>query len=486
MSYYLGVDIGTTTAKAVAFSKDGMILYQVAAGYGMLHPAPGRSEQNPDEIFDAVIHTITNVLQTLAGKPLFIAFSAAMHSIIAVNDKGNPLTPCIIWADNRAAAMADSLRNSEQGYRFYTATGVPLHAMSPLCKLLWFKEVEPAVFTTAFKFIGIKEYVFYRLCGQFIVDTSIASATGLLNLSTLSWDEEILAYACIEPNRLSTLVSVKHICYCDNRQPGLSILNDIPFVIGASDGTLATLGSAAHDKEALSVTIGTSGAVRRLVTAPQTDSAMRSFCYHLKDTDYVIGGATNNGAIVLQWLKESLLQTDDDFEALFLQAATIVPGSNGLLLLPYLFGERAPLWNTNAKGVWFGFDIHHTKAHFIRACMEGVMYSLYSIARIVTHEDTSQQVYVSGGFTKSNLWLQIAADVFSRDVVVSGDGESAAFGAVLVGAEAVGLKTNFERTVVSVHQPIPGHHEIYQNCFSRFERLYGLLKEEMNGDSLQE
>jgi gluconokinase len=114
------------------------------------------------------------------------------------------------------------------------------------------------------------------------------------------------------------------------------------------------------------------------------------------------------------------------------------------------------------------------------------MYSLYSIARIVTHEDTSQQVYVSGGFTKSNLWLQIAADVFSRDVVVSGDGESAAFGAVLVGAEAVGLKTNFERTVVSVHQPIPGHHEIYQNCFSRFERLYGLLKEEMNGDSLQE
>ncbi|HLL41689.1 MAG TPA: FGGY family carbohydrate kinase, partial [Segetibacter sp.] len=179
MNYYLGVDIGTTSSKAVAFSEKGEVIANYSFGYEMQHPQPNWTEQDPDEILEAVINGINKVVQTFAPNlPRLISFSAAMHSLIAVDDKGNVMTRCIIWADNRADMIAEKLRNSDKGRQFYEASGVPVHSMSPLCKLLWFKEYQPNVFNTAFKFIGIKEYIFYKLFGNFVVDTSIASATG--------------------------------------------------------------------------------------------------------------------------------------------------------------------------------------------------------------------------------------------------------------------------------------------------------------------
>ncbi|MEJ7682416.1 MAG: FGGY family carbohydrate kinase [Segetibacter sp.] len=186
MNYYLGIDIGTTSSKAVAFSAKGEVIASYSFAYQMQHPQPNWSEQNPDEILAAVINGINKIVQTCAPDlPLFISFSAAMHSLIAVDDKGNLMTQCIIWADNRADIIAEKLRNTDKGYSIYAASGVPIHSMSPLCKLLWFKQHQSDIFNTAFKFIGIKEYIFYKLFGLFVVDTSIASATGLLNTKTL-------------------------------------------------------------------------------------------------------------------------------------------------------------------------------------------------------------------------------------------------------------------------------------------------------------
>lgn len=480
MSYYLGIDVGTTSAKAVAFSVQGQVIANFSFSYDIHHPHPNWSEQDPDEIFEAVIKGINKVVQTLApDTPLFVSFSAAMHSLIAADDKGNLLTQCIIWADNRADEIADTLRNSDKGRQFYYATGVPVHAMSPLCKLLWFKEHEPQIFNTAFKFIGIKEYIFYKLFGEYIIDTSIASATGLLNVKTLQWDEEIVTFTGITAAHLSQIVSAKHVLYYDGEHPQLSLTKNIPFVIGASDGALSNLGTGATNSNAMAINIGTSGAARVVVSAAETDGQMRTFCYHLSDNLYIAGGATNNGAIVLQWLKETLLQTDDDYEQLYEQAQTIEAGCEGLLFLPYILGERAPLWNSNAKGVYFGLTIQHTKAHLIRAAMEGVIFSLYSIGKILAEKKEITELRASGGFTKSTVWLQTLADVFNTKVLVPAAAESTAAGAVMLGAEALSIKTGFWNEASAAYIPISKHCEIYAKCFEKFERLYNLLKGEM-------
>ena len=480
MDYYLGIDIGTTSSKAIAFSVTGEVIASCSFDYEMNHPQPNRSEQNPNEIFEAVLKGIEKVVNEMSRQlPVFISFSAAMHSVIAVDEKGKLLSQCIIWADNRADIIAEKLRNSEKGRRFYSASGVPIHSMSPLCKLLWFKENQPYIFNTAYKFIGIKEYIFYKLFGDFVVDTSIASATGLLNTKTLQWDEEILNFVGITSSRLSEVVTTKHLLYYKGQNSTLSILKNVPFVIGASDGALSNLGTGATGKNAMAITIGTSGAARMVVSAPETDSKMRTFCYHLKDDLYIAGGANNNGAVVLQWLKESLLQTGESYEKLFEQAQAVAAGSEDLIFLPYILGERAPLWNSNAKGVFFGLHIEHTKAHLIRASMEGVIFSLYSIGKILAENKEITELHASGGFAKSTLWLQILADVFNIKVLVSEAVESSALGAVMLGAEAVGVTAVFQNQASVTYNPIATNHQLYINRFNKFERLYDLLKHEM-------
>ena len=176
MDYFLGIDIGTTAVKAVAFSANGKLLGEQSRSYLMLHPEPDRSEQDPEEILQAVFTCVENILQVFGYPPKLVSFSAAMHSLMAVDEKGIPISKCIIWADNRAAAIAARIRKEQREKTFYQKTGVRIHAMSPFCKLLWLRENDPALFQHAFKFIGIKEYIFFKLFGIYVVDSSIAAA----------------------------------------------------------------------------------------------------------------------------------------------------------------------------------------------------------------------------------------------------------------------------------------------------------------------
>ncbi|GEO09531.1 gluconokinase [Segetibacter aerophilus] len=484
MKYYLGIDIGTTSSKAVAFSETGQVVGDCSFPYQMHHPQTGWSEQDPEIIFTAVVNAINKVVLTLAPHlPIFISFSAAMHSLIAVDEKGKPLTQCIIWADNRSDLIAQKLRATEEGEQFYHSTGVPIHSMSPLCKLLWLRENAPEIFKTAFKFIGIKEFIFYKFFSQFVVDTSIASATGLLNSKSLQWDEEILNYVSITADRLSTVVSTKAI-FRDHTFNGLTNIKEVPFVVGASDGALSNLGTGATGK-AMAITIGTSGAARMIISQPKTDAGMRTFCYHLKDDLYVAGGANNNGAVVLQWLKESLLEAKEDYDELFEKAKVIKPGSDDLLFLPYILGERAPIWNANAKGVFFGLNVQHTKAHMVRASLEGVIFSMYSIISILAQQHEVSELHGSGGFAKSPLWVQMLADISGLKVLVSDTVESSALGAVMLGAEALGIETILKFNIISTYEPDGKNHQVYQKQFEKFERLYQLLKGEMVNEEMR-
>lgn len=484
MDYYIGIDVGTTSTKAVAFSITGTVLAQKSISYPILHPYENHSEQEPEKILDAVTHCLNNIATTLAGhNPVLISFSAALHGLILIDKNNSPLTNCIIWADNRAGELADILKNSEEGKSFYELTGVPIHAMSPLCKICWLKENDPTLFYKTAKFIGIKEFIFHRFFEKYIVDTAMASATGLLNTNLLQWEESVLTYSGIKKNQLSEIVPTTHIEYLPitlsgNLTTRLHAFKQTAFVIGSSDGGLANLGSGATGEGTMAVTIGTSSAVRIVTHQPTVDSRMRTFCYHLSGQQYIIGGGSNNGAIVLQWLKESILANTASYEEYFDMAETITPGSNDLLLLPFILGERAPVWNSNARGMYWGLDIKHTNAHMIRAAMEAVIYNVYSVGKILLEKNKINTIYANGGFTESTFWVQMLADMFNISVVVPPIEESSALGAVMIGMQALEISDNFDFAKGKNYQPDAANHQIYLKQSNKMERLYELVKGE--------
>jgi gluconokinase len=475
VDYFLGIDIGTTSVKAIAFSADGKVLNDQSMEYGLYHPASDRSEQHPDEILHALFRCVENNLHHFhQAPPVLISFSSAMHSLLAVDDRGNAISACMIWADNRAAEIASRLHRENKAEALYLKTGVPVHAMSPFCKLLWIKENDPLLFERAFKFVGIKEYVFYKLFGRFAVDSSLAAATGLMNMKTIQWDPDILEETGLRYQQLSPIVSVSEIF----RSPELfPALKDTAFVIGGSDGAMANLGTASQNDHSLVVSIGTSCAARMLVRGPVTDPSMRSFCYHVRDDLYLQGGAGNNGAIVLQWLRERFFLSELELPDFLARASLVPAGSDGLIFLPYILGERAPLWNASARGVLFGLSVDHTRDQVVRAAMEGVVYCVYAISRVILEKKGIRQIFVTGGFAQNDLWVQILADVFQLPVVVSETVENAAWGAVKSGMEALGIRPSGEGNVLKIIYPSAGVRELYQMQFSKFDYLYSVLKE---------
>lgn len=519
--YVVGVDIGTTSTKSVLYSNAGQEIEQHNVGYPLNAPIQDAAVQNPRQIFQAVIETVKQVINKAGinqSDILCLSFSAAMHSLIAVNKDGKPLTPSITWADNRSLKWAEKLKNEPEGHKIYTRTGTPIHPMSPLVKLIWLRESQPELWQQAAKFISIKEYVFWQLFGEYVVDYAIASATGLFNLENLTWDDSALSVAGIKASQLSQPVPTTHIMGGEDK-PQQSLLNseyaakmgiwaDIPVVIGASDGVLANLGVGAVSPGTVAVTVGTSGAVRATIKQPKIDPEERLFCYPIIENLWVIGGAINNGGISLRWVRDQLasgeidtakLLQQDPYELLMMIAKTIPAGSEGLIFHPYLTGERSPIWDANARGSFFGLTLHHNKAHMIRAVLEGVVYSLYQVFQAlesVTGEVT--HIRAAGGFAQSNLWRQILADIFNREVIVPKSYESSSFGAAILGLYALGkIDTLTEAKFVEAehqHTPIASNVANYQKIFplycsllDRFKSEYtaiAKLQEELNNRSL--
>ncbi|MNS42864.1 Xylulose kinase [compost metagenome] len=467
---YIGIDIGTTATKAVCFDNNGTVIREFSKSYPMYHPKPDWSEQKPDEILAAVLLCIQEITKDI--QPQFISFSSAMQSIMLIDDSGKPLTDAILWADNRAHSLAEKLKHSELGKQFYEKTGIPIHPFSPMTKIAWFKEFNSEIFSKAYKFISIKEYVWHHLTGEYVIDSSMASGTGLMNIHTLGWETDILNYLVIKPQQLSTIQSPIH------QSKGIS--DNFLYILGGGDGALANLGTGAMEKDRIALTIGTSGAVRLPIDKPYVDSKMRTQCYHLIEDQFLTLGAVNNGAIILQWLKESLLQTDATFETLFAQAEKIPAGSEGLLFVPYLLGERAPIWDASAQGTLLGIQIIHTQAHLVRATLEGILFGLLSVAEILLPDPEKRKettIMASGGFGKSELWLQMVADIFQMNVSVSQTTEGSAWGAVLIGMKSIGINIPVQNKIKKTFFPNAACKAVYEHHFEKFKRVYPLLKD---------
>ncbi len=475
MEYFLGIDIGTTSVKSIAFSKEGKTLCESSISYPIHHPFPDWSEQDPEEITHALIKTVENILQELHPQvPTLLSFSSAMHSLIAVDHNGAAISPSIIWADNRAAGISSEIHKTNRAKVLYEHTGLPIHAMSPFCKLLWLKENNRELFDRAFKFIGIKEYVFHKLFGVYAIDVSVASATGLLNAGTLQWDPWILEQVGIHADKLSEVVPIDKIFYPSAIFP---TLEKVPFVAGGSDGAMANIGST-EEPGSLVITIGTSSAARVILSRPYIDPGMRTFCYYIRQNQWLLGGASNNGGIVLQWLHENIFQSEKNVTDFLNQASAVKPGSDGLIFLPYLLGERAPIWNADAKGVLFGVQINHSQASLIRASLEGIIYCIYGISQAIMEQSDIRNIYATGGFARNELGLQIMTDVFNLPVLVCETVENSAWGAVKCGMRALGVQISSGAVVSKKYLPDAVSHSVYEKGFLRFQRLYELLKEE--------
>lgn len=499
-SYMIGVDIGTTSTKAVLFSKDGTVISHHTIGYPLLTPTPLTAEQNPAEIYQAVVGTIKETIKKGSINPenlLCISFSSAMHSVIAIDETGKPLTNCITWADNRSTKWAEKIKDEMNGHDIYLRTGTPIHPMSPLCKIRWMKEEKPEIFSKANKFISIKEYVFYQFFKKYVVDHSIASATGMLNLKQLDWDKEALEVAGITKDHLSELVSTTYYLQGldDQIANDLGILPSTPIVIGANDGVLSNLGVNAIEPGVVAVTIGTSGAIRTVTDRPVTDPKGRIFCYALTENHWVIGGPVNNGGMTFRWVRDVIAAAEvetakslgiDSYEVLTKIAERVSPGADGLLFHPYLAGERAPLWNANARGSFFGLTLHHKKEHMIRAVLEGVIFNLYNVLLALEEQiGVPTKVQATGGFARSELWRQMMADIFDQEVTVPESFESSCLGAAILGLYA--LKEIDSLNVVSnmvgathKHQPIKEHVEVYRELTPIYLRISRKLNEEYN------
>ncbi|XEC96384.1 gluconokinase [Paenibacillus tarimensis] len=491
----IAVDIGTTSTKTLLIGPEGQVIASHSAGYPLHTPSPEIAEQDPEDIYQAVRQGISNVMMACTAAKediLCVSFSSAMHSLILLDRDNVPLTRMITWADSRSQAAARKLIESGKGLDIYLSTGTPIHPMSPLVKLVWMKENRFPDYEAAAMFVGIKEYIFHKLFGTFVIDYSIASATGMFNLDRLEWDGAALAAAGVSEQQLSMPVPTTYTLRGLSGEDAdvLGLAPDTPFVAGASDGVLANLGSSVLDSRRMAVSIGTSSAIRTVVPKPTFDPQGRLFCYALTEDHWVIGGASNNGAIVLQWVVDQLfgpeaeqhkLSGRDPYEMLLQQAESIDPGADGLLFLPLLTGERAPFWNADARGVFFGLSLVHGKSHMLRAALEGVIYQVAVIHELLQQmSGECEEIVASGGFARSPLWCRMLADVLGQTVVIPTVVDSSGLGAARLGMYAVGAidtLTPFANELEGIrYEPDQARHERYKRLLPLYRQIYEQLK----------
>jgi gluconokinase len=472
--YLLAVDIGTTSAKCLAVSADGNVLSVQQKFYPTSFPQPGFAEQDPETIYQGVLEIIRASVKdpsSCAG----VCFSAAMHSLTAVDAAGKAMMPLIIWSDLRSTQQSRALERQGLAATLCNTTGTPVHPMSPLCKLMWLKEERPDIFSNAFKFLSIKEYIFFRFTGKFVIDHSIASATGMFDLEKLAWSEQALQLLSLSEEKLSEPVEVTAKFYLRPEMTDqLGIDQHVPIIIGASDGCLAQLGSGAMRSGDLSITVGTSGAVRLVSSKRLIDSSGKIFNYVLNKDQYVCGGATNNGTALLNWYTKKIdPSSETKMTALVEKALTIPPGCEGLIMLPYLLGERAPVYNPDSRGVFFGMAVHHTSLHLQRAMLEAICFELMWIVEFIESASTTcSRILVSGGFTHSPPWVQLLSDVMGRELILTEKQDASSYGAAMMGWGTLGYSLQAEQTEVQVFRPDQQIHSTYAKLFPVFKKLY--------------
>ena len=491
-SAWIGVDIGTTGARAVVFDRRGRALEAVARTYPLLAPRPGWAAQSPTTVHDATTEALATAAAWARANGWHVravGLSAILHSVLPIDAAGNALDDALIWADTRGDDEARAIRAAHDPLGLYRRTGGPVHPMYLPAKIRWWRTHRHDVFTGAARFAGIKDYVIGRWTGSAVTDRSTASGTGLFDVHAFDWADDLLDIAGIGRRHVPPLVEPTDAIDTPTawlRSIGLP--DDCLLVAGAGDGVLQTLGTGVSSPGQFVAMVATSGAVRSVVDRPVTDGDLaRTWCYYLAEGRWVAGAAINNAGIVLAWLRDQWAAVaratgghEPSLDEITGWASEVGAGAGGLIFLPYLAGERAPGWNARARGTIVGLSLSHDHRHIARATLEGVAYRMRTILEPMEEvAGAAQEIRVAGGFIRSPLWMQVTADVLGRDLTLVDSPEASSLGAAILAMRATGDVTSLDEaphvgTIGNVAPDAKAGHA-YDALYAQYRAIYSAM-----------
>lgn len=488
MDYFLGIDVGTTGAKAVLINQEGRVVSSASVEYPLYNPYPGWSEQNPEDWWQATVSAIREVIAQAGIRPSLVAgvgLSGQMHGSVFLGPHNEVIRPAILWNDQRTTQQCEWITQQVGAEKVRQITANPVLTGFTAPKIIWLRENEPHHYAQVHKVLLPKDYIRFRLTGVYATDVADASGTSLLNVPQRQWSEEILQALDIPRSWLPEVYEspqvTGHIHQEASGETGLPV--GTPVVAGAGDQAAGAVGTGIVEPGIVSSTVGTSGVVFAFSDQPRVDPQGRvhTFCHAVPGKWHVMGVMLSAGGS-LRWLRD-LLDTGD-YHHLTQEAGKIPAGCEGLIFLPYLTGERTPHADPHARGVFFGLSLRHTRAHLVRAVLEGVAYGLRDSFEILEEMGVPmEQVRASGGGARSPLWLQIQANVMHKPHALLNIDEGPAFGVALLAGVGTGRWSSVEEAcrktieVEKVIEPQGGITERYTDFYRIYKSLYPALKE---------
>ena len=484
MSLVLVADIGTTNTKVGVVDKKGNILSYKERENPIERPEQGAAEHNPDLLYKNFIELSQEVAKNYKDDIRIIALSAYQLGLLPISKDGKPLMNIITLLDTRPQKVFPKWSSTTDMKKLYKNTGCSATSLYPLSKIMWIKEERPEIFKNTGYFIGSKDWIMYKLTGDMITEPSIASATQLLNMHTLTWDDYALKIAQIKRDQLPDVVSGNKLYkkIKDDVRNKIGLKGDVFLLPGVYDGGGILVGVGGLEKEIGVVNLGTSAMVRIISDIPVLDEEMRLQTYGFFKDLWLTGAGINNAGIALKWLRYNVLE-GQEYETLTKEAKDIPEGAEGLFFLPYLSGERDPRIGNLASGVIFGIREYHTRGHIVRAILEGVAYTARLVIEALKDNNVSiKEVRIGGSGAKSNLWLSIFANVLDLPIKRAKKGNAALIGEALLGFVAEGTYKDYKeatRHMVELGNPFlpdPKGVKTYERLFTQYKSLITGIK----------
>ncbi len=494
--YLLGIDIGTSACKVAVFDREGNVVRAGAGDYAVYYPQPGWAEQDPDEWWRVICRTVRNVLadgEILPGQIAGVSIDGQSWSAIAIDKEGNVLTRTPIWMDTRAQSICDRLNREIGADRIFEVSGNSLQPSYTTAKVLWYKENLPEVYGRIYKILQSNSFIAYRLTGEISQDISQGYGLHFFDMKKGTWDEDMCREMGLPIDFFPEIVPCDHIVGTVTAAAAeqIGLLAGTPVVAGGLDACCGTLGAGVIHPGETQEQGGQAGGMSICMDTYKADPRL-ILGYHVVPGLWLLQGGTTGGGGVMRWFEHEFADYERSIQEvkgisslnqLNVIAEKVPAGCEGLIFLPYMAGERSPIWNPEAKGVFYGLDFSKTKGHMVRACMEGVALSLRH--NLETAKEAGAEVNVlraMGGSANSRLWTQIKADMTGKPIIVPSSDTATTLGAAMLAGVAVGMYKDYEEAVKLTvketrrHEPDPEKKEIYDRVYGKYIELYESLK----------
>ncbi len=499
MPFLLGIDVGTTGTRAVIVSPDGRVAGAATGPHQPMRMAkPGWAEQDPEDWWQATIRAVRAAIEQAGPRGSEVAavgLSGQMHGVVLLDKTNAVLRPSLLWCDQRSQAQCDWITSRVGAERLIELVSNPALTGFSAPKLLWVRDNEPKTFERAERFILPKDFVRFRLTREFATDVSDASGTLLFDVTHRRWSTEALSSLGLDSKLLPRAFESPEITGQVSRESALvtGLKAGTPVVGGAGDQAASAVGNGIVLPGIASATLGTSGVIFAHTDSPKRDPRGRihTFCHAVPGKWHVMG-VTQGAGLSLRWFREQFGAAEawyacesgaDVYDLIARQAENIPRGSDGLLWLPYLMGERTPHLDAKARGMWFGLTAAHSRGHLIRSILEGVAFSLRDSLEIFKElQIPVEEVRASGGGSRNSLWREIQADIFGKELVTLRTAEGSAFGAALlagVGAKVFSSVEESARKAIQVRErmaPLAANVEAYNRQYVIYQALYPAVR----------